>query len=117
MQGEFCPMLILRAESKLNSPKSRVVFILSRNMNYKKDLIHKINQKTAKVGIVGMGYVGMPLGELSAAAGFKTAGFVRDQKKADAIAAEKIPNLTSTIDKKELKKADIILICVQTPVF
>lgn len=86
-------------------------------MNYKKTLIQKIENKTAKVGIVGMGYVGMPLGELSAAAGFKTVGFVRDPKKAEAINAEKISNLTSTTEKKEVKKADIILICVQTPVF
>lgn len=86
-------------------------------MDYKKALIRKISNKTAKVGIVGMGYVGMPLGELSAEAGFRTIGFVRDPKKKGAINAEKITNLTSTVDKKELKKVDIILICVQTPVF
>ncbi len=64
-----------------------------------------------------MGYVGRPLAQLSSDAGYKTIGFVRNPKKAQAINEEKVPNLSSTIDKKRLSEADIILVCVQTPVF
>ncbi len=83
---------------------------------FKTELIKKINDKTAKVGIVGMGYVGMPLAELSSAAGFKTTGFVRNPQKASKINDLKIKNLTSTIDKTKISEADVVLICVQTPV-
>lgn len=86
-------------------------------MNYKIELIKKINNKSAKVGIVGMGYVGMPLAELSSAAGFKTVGFVRNPQKATKINDLDIKNLTSTTDKNKISVADVVLICVQTPVF
>ncbi len=85
--------------------------------NYKTELVKKINNKSAKVGIVGMGYVGMPLAELSSGAGFKTVGFVRNPQKATKINDLKIKNLTSTTDKEKISEADVILICVQTPVF
>ena len=86
-------------------------------MNYKKNLLEKITDKTAIIGIVGMGYVGRPLAQLSSGAGYKTIGFVRDPKKAQAINQEKIPNFSSTADKKRLSETNIVLICVQTPVF
>ncbi len=86
-------------------------------MKYKDNLLKKIKDKTATVGIIGMGYVGRPLAELSSQAGYKTIGFVRDPKKAQAINEEKIPNLSSTTDKKRIAELDIILVCVQTPVF
>ncbi len=86
-------------------------------MNYKSELVKKINDKSAKVGIVGMGYVGMPLAELSSGAGFKTVGFVRNPQKATKINDLKIKNLTSTIDKTKMSEADVVLVCVQTPVF
>ena len=84
---------------------------------YKTELVKKINDKSAKVGIVGMGYVGMPLAELSSAAGFKTVGFVRNPQRASKINDLKIKNLTSTIDKEKISEADVVLVCVQTPVF
>jgi UDP-N-acetyl-D-glucosamine dehydrogenase len=86
-------------------------------MDHKKILLGKIKTKKAVIGIIGMGYVGRPLAELSSSAGFHTIGFVRSQKKADSINQLKIRNLTATVDKNELKKADVILVCVQTPVF
>lgn len=86
-------------------------------MNHKKELLQKIKSKKAVVGIVGMGYVGRPLAELSVLAGYKTIGFVRDLKKAETINQEKTPNLSSTTQKSKLAEADIVLICVQTPVF
>lgn len=47
----------------------------------KQQLLDKINNKTAKVGVVGLGYVGLPLAVEKANAGYQTIGFdVQDQK-------------------------------------
>ena len=47
----------------------------------KDELLQKINNKTAKVGVVGLGYVGLPLAVEKAKAGYETIGFdVQDQK-------------------------------------
>ena len=47
----------------------------------KEELLQKINNKTAKVGVVGLGYVGLPLAVEKAKAGYETIGFdVQDQK-------------------------------------
>ena len=43
--------------------------------NVKAELLDKINNKTAKVGIVGLGYVGLPLAVEFARAGYTTIGF------------------------------------------
>ena len=48
-------------------------------------LIEKINNKTAKVGIIGLGYVGLPLAVEFAKAGFQVTGFDIDEKKVDSI--------------------------------
>ena len=45
------------------------------------DIIKKINQKTAVIGIVGLGYVGLPLALEYALKGFKTIGFDIDERK------------------------------------
>jgi len=41
----------------------------------KQQLLDKINNKTAKVGVVGLGYVGLPLAVEKANAGYQTIGF------------------------------------------
>lgn len=47
----------------------------------KQQLLDKINNKTAKVGVVGLGYVGLPLAVEKARAGYQTIGFdVQEQK-------------------------------------
>ena len=47
----------------------------------KHELLKKIEEKTIKVGVVGLGYVGLPLAVEKAKAGFKTIGFdVQDEK-------------------------------------
>ncbi|MFQ9616930.1 MAG: NAD(P)-binding domain-containing protein, partial [Clostridium butyricum] len=47
----------------------------------KQQLLDKINNKTAKVGVVGLGYVGLPLAVEKAHAGYQTIGFdVQDKK-------------------------------------
>ena len=90
-----------------------------------------IRQKTAKVGVIGLGYVGLPLIRTFVAAGFQTLGFDVDAEKVaslqagrsyiEHIPAEWISNCVSqrqflpTADMSRLAEADILLICVPTP--
>ena len=96
-----------------------------------KELLQRIEKRRALVGVVGMGYVGLPLVRTFCAAGFKCLGYDIDVKKVRALNAGKsyikhIPSETisgvvkkkqfrATTDPNELKKADAILICVPTP--
>jgi len=95
------------------------------------ELLKKIESKTATVGIVGLGYVGLPLSHACLKAGYKVVGFDIDQRKIDNIKAGKpyIHHLgqsffdyiksnegfLGTANPEDLKKADAILICVPTP--
>ena len=48
---------------------------------YKKQLLSKIKNKTAVLGVIGLGYVGLPLAVEKAKAGYKTIGFDMQEKK------------------------------------
>ncbi len=90
-----------------------------------------IADKTATIGIVGLGYVGLPLIRAFVAAGFRTMGFDVDQRKVDLLAAGKsyidhikpewIQEWTAaeqfepTADMSRMSEADTLLICVPTP--
>jgi UDP-N-acetyl-D-glucosamine dehydrogenase len=94
-------------------------------------LVAKIADKTAKVGIIGLGYVGLPLVRAFIKAGFKTIGYDLDQNKVDSLKAGKsyiahIPSawikdyiesgsFEPTADMDRLAEADALLICVPTP--
>jgi UDP-N-acetyl-D-glucosamine dehydrogenase len=94
-------------------------------------LLRAIDQRTAKVGIIGLGYVGLPLALTFARASFQVIGFDTDPVKVDAlnagrsyihhIAAERVSQpvqaglFRATHDFTELDQADSILICVPTP--
>ena len=88
----------------------------------------KILNKQAVVGVVGLGYVGLPLAMLISNKGFKTYGFDIDENKIELLKKKKsyishIPeekikeakNLIPTSDFSLLKKCDVIIICVPTP--
>ena len=95
------------------------------------DIIQKINKKTAVIGIVGLGYVGLPLALEYATNGFKTIGFDIDERKIPIlnsgksyikhIKADKIKKTVNnkkfiaTADFTRLPEADAIIICVPTP--
>ncbi len=51
----------------------------------KEPLLERIRAKEARIGVVGMGYVGLPLAVAFAEAGFPVLGLDVDTKKADAI--------------------------------
>ena len=95
------------------------------------DLKTKIADKTALVGVIGLGYVGLPLIDAFTRAGFRCQGFDVDQAKVDAllagqsyikhIPAEKVAGwidkkqLEPTSDMSRLSESDVLLICVPTP--
>ncbi|HBW23098.1 MAG: UDP-N-acetyl-D-glucosamine dehydrogenase [Elusimicrobia bacterium GWA2_56_46] len=90
-----------------------------------------IAERKAKVGIIGLGYVGLPLAVEFARGGFETTGFEVDAGKVKDIAhgASYIPDVPSaevrefsrsgklkaTTDFSRLKKQDAVIICVPTP--
>src|SRR4030042_2283632 len=94
-------------------------------------LLKKIKEKKASVGIIGLGYVGLPLAKEFHRAGFSVTGFDIDPKKVEMldigksyikhISSESIKNLkadgrfNATIDFTKLKNMDCIIICVPTP--
>jgi UDP-N-acetyl-D-glucosamine dehydrogenase len=95
------------------------------------ELLQKIESKKAIIGIVGLGYVGLPLMMEFVDQGFTTIGFDVDDKKVDSlnkgksyikhIADERIATVinsnlfSATADFARIKEVDCILICVPTP--
>ncbi len=94
-------------------------------------LLKKIENKTAVIGIIGLGYVGLPLALEYATKGFKTIGFDIDERKIPIlnsgksyikhIKEDKIKmtvnnkKFFATADFNRLPEADAIIICVPTP--
>lgn len=95
------------------------------------NLEQKLKRKTAFIGIVGLGYVGLPLALAFAKEGFKVLGFDIQQKRVDwvnkghsyivdvnkeslADAVER-KSLEATTDQSRIKGVDAICICVPTP--
>jgi len=99
-------------------------------MNYK-TLLKIINDRTAKIGVIGLGYVGLPLAITFANKGFPVTGFDVDPKKIDQLMAGRsyikhIENniikqhissktLTVSYDFSLLGEMSAIVICVPTP--
>ena len=54
-------------------------------MSYLNGILEKIEKKTAVVGIIGLGYVGLPLAVEIAQAGYKTIGFDVQPQKVDMV--------------------------------
>ena len=96
-----------------------------------KQLDKKITGKTAKLGIIGLGYVGLPLAAEFARAGFSVTGFEVEERKVKSILSGKSyiedvesatvaplveeGRLSATADFSLLKEQDIIIVCVPTP--
>jgi UDP-N-acetyl-D-glucosamine dehydrogenase len=94
-------------------------------------LREKILDRSARVGVIGLGYVGLPLAVEFARAGYTTVGIDVDTKRVDRITAgesyiQDVPGtvvrellssgkLTATTDYKVLKNIDAVSICVPTP--
>ncbi|MEG1896316.1 MAG: NAD(P)-binding domain-containing protein, partial [Oscillospiraceae bacterium] len=97
----------------------------------KETLLNKIKNKEIIVGVVGLGYVGLPLAVEKAKAGYKTIGFDVQDKKVDMCNAGhnyigdvvnedlaeivKSGMFSATKDFSFIKDVDFIAICVPTP--
>ena len=97
----------------------------------KSDLLQKLDNKTFVVGVIGLGYVGLPLLHCFVEKGFRSIGFDIDRSKVDSLAKGKsyIRHISSeriqravasgrfhvTTDFSRLKECDAILIAVPTP--
>lgn len=97
----------------------------------KEELKKIISDKTACIGVVGLGYVGLPLIVEFALQGFPTIGFEVDEKKVETlnkgvshivdVPSEDVEKtlatgkFKATVDFSELKNCDVIIICVPTP--
>ena len=95
------------------------------------ELLKKIEAKQATLGVIGLGYVGLPLAVEFARAGFHVVGYDVDARKVAELMAGRsyIPDVssehlaevvksgrfTATTDPKALADVDIIDICVPTP--
>ena len=95
------------------------------------DILERIRTKQARIGVIGLGYVGLPLAVEFARQGFDVTGFDVDQSKtmqinagksyipdvpqADLSAAVNAGKLRATHDMSQLAEMDAIDICVPTP--
>lgn len=100
-------------------------------MSTKDDLIKSLKEKKARIAILGLGYVGLPLAVVFGEAGFHVTGVDPDKRKIDALnkgvsyipdvkteAIEKLVksgHLTATTDFSVLQEIDAVSICVPTP--
>lgn len=99
--------------------------------NTAEELLNKINTREAVVGVVGLGYVGLPLAVEKAKAGFKVIGFDVQQERVDAVNngknyigdvvdqeladLVKTGQLKATATYEEMQNVDAVAICVPTP--
>ena len=99
--------------------------------DYKQHLLDRLHNRTAQIGVIGMGYVGLPLAVEFACAGYHVIGLDISKEKVDKLnaGASYIPDVpserlaplvhdghlraTTCID--DLREADVISICVPTP--
>ncbi len=92
--------------------------------------LERLSARTAKIGVIGLGYVGLPLSLLLSEAGFKVTGFDIDERKITELEAGRsyifrIPEteiqearrqgFRATAEFAQLTQQDAIILCVPTP--
>jgi UDP-N-acetyl-D-glucosamine dehydrogenase len=99
--------------------------------NYREKLITQLNDRSARVGVLGLGYVGLPLAVVFAEAGFHVTGIDLDPRKVDHLCQgesyiQDVPSeqvarlvtsgrLIATTDFEILREVEAVSICVPTP--
>src|SRR3972149_11390315 len=94
-------------------------------------LLQRIKDREAKVAVIGIGYVGLPLVVEVAKAGFTVTGYDKSTEKVNAVTAGRsyikdVPTevlgplvssgkVSASNDPDVLAKADVVIICVPTP--
>ncbi len=100
-------------------------------MNTEKELALKISKSKAHIGIIGLGYVGLPLAAAFAGKGFQVTGIDLDPEKIKALQKGKsyIPDIPTPVIKNLVKSGklkastqtdilsdtDVVIVCVPTP--
>ena len=100
-------------------------------MTTKEALLNKLKNKEARMAVLGLGYVGLPLAVVFAEAGFNVIGIDPDQQKVDSLnkGVSYIPDVptedvaplvesgkfTATADFSALRDVEAVSICVPTP--
>jgi UDP-N-acetyl-D-glucosamine dehydrogenase len=95
------------------------------------EFVRRIADRSATVGVIGLGYVGLPLALLFEESGFPVVGFDVDRKKPEAlhrgesyirhIGAQRVADafargrITATTDFDRLSDCDAVIVCVPTP--
>jgi UDP-N-acetyl-D-glucosamine dehydrogenase len=107
------------------------VLVRRKKQIMKDELLKKFEQKTAQVGVLGLGYVGLPFATVFANAGFTITGIDPDTKKVETlnqgvsyiqdVSTEELAplveagKLKATTDFSVLEEMDAVSICVPTP--
>ncbi|MEG9438346.1 nucleotide sugar dehydrogenase [Edaphobacter sp. HDX4] len=96
----------------------------------KEEFVDKVNSRTAHIGVIGLGYVGLPLALLFTEQGFPVTGFDVDRSKIDMLTSSRsyicrIPEadialatshgFQATADFERISSMDAVIICVPTP--
>ncbi len=100
-------------------------------MSLQQELLSKIVARSAQIGVIGMGYVGLPLAVRAAGLGFPVLGFDVDREKvallnngesyigdisaAQLNEARQVGKLEATTDMRRLRSCDVLVMCVPTP--
>src|SRR4051812_40621045 len=95
------------------------------------ELLNKITGRSARIGIIGLGYVGLPLAVRAGRVGFSVVGFdvsaekiatlnagasyIGDVPDADVAELREQGHLEATADFRRLRACDVVIICVPTP--
>ncbi|MGH8015231.1 MAG: nucleotide sugar dehydrogenase [Candidatus Zixiibacteriota bacterium] len=104
---------------------------MKKNQNAADELISKITQRRANVGVIGLGYVGLPLSVELAKKEFSVTGFdiseskvklvnagksdIDDIKDSDVAGIVRSKHLKATTDPSLISNMDVVIICVPTP--
>ena len=99
-------------------------------LSLRKTLFNKIDKRTARIAIIGLGYVGLPLAMEFVRSGFKTSGIDTNKKRIEFLQKDisyvddisnqelrqaKQKGFQAFLDFKKLRFADCIIICITTP--
>jgi UDP-N-acetyl-D-glucosamine dehydrogenase len=124
MRGSFAEAAL--SQSARSELKMSIIATTSAD-----ELMNRLGSRAAVVGVIGLGYVGLPLAVAAARTGFRTVGFDIDPGKSDqlnqgrsyidAVASEELSRLvaagrfSATDDFSGLADCDVAVICVPTP--
>jgi UDP-N-acetyl-D-glucosamine dehydrogenase len=100
-------------------------------MSIHSELLHKIQNQTARIGVIGLGYVGLPLAARAGRVGFNVLGFdlsaekvatinagasyIGDVAATDVADLRQRGRLEATSDVRRLRSCDLVVVCVPTP--